>query len=88
MSHFTRLCNNLDVLLSTYQKEIVVTENNDDNNNQGYGYLSSGRKRKHILKDGRIIKEGLSFSISKAKTIPYFYIYDQNEERLLQNLIY
>lgn len=69
----------LDNLLYKFKGDIVSTEHNPYNQS-GYGYLASGRCNTHILKDGSYIKEGLSFSSSKASSVTYFYHYSKDGE--------
>ena len=68
----------IEVQLKPFLADIVFTEERQ-RNSQGYGYLSSGRSNTHFLKDGTYIEEGLSFSPSKAATIPYFNRYDAQD---------
>ena len=71
-AYTTKIENKIDSVLAKFKNQITETET-PSFNNQGYGYLSSGRKNIHRLNDGTYITEGLSFSPSKAATIGYCY---------------
>lgn len=75
-AHTKRIVDKIESALGKFKAEIIQTEK--PFNNQGYGYLSSGRKNIHRLKDGTFISEGLSFSASKAQSVGYFYHKDAN----------
>jgi hypothetical protein len=77
--YINNLNKKLDILLSKFKDDIVSTEHNPYNQS-GYAYLASGRCNTHLLKDGSYIKEGLSFSSSKAATMPYFCHYSKDKE--------
>ena len=74
----------LDGIVAMYKVEIIKTET--PYNNQGYGFLSSGRKNEHTLKNGNVLCEGLSFSPSKAATIGYAVLMDKDGELIKQIL--
>lgn len=77
--YINNLYKKLDHLLSKFKDDIVSSEHNPYNQS-GYAYSPSGRCNTHVLKDGSYIKEGLSFSSSKAASMPYFYHYSKDGE--------
>ena len=79
--YISNLIQELENKRAPYIKYIMRSEHNE-NNNSGYAYLPSGRCNTHYLVDGRYIKEGLAFSLSKSATVSYFYVYSKDGKRL------
>lgn len=78
MSFQNKQTRKIDAVLEQFRSEIIKTDENP-RNNSGYAYLSSGRENTHYLKNGNTITEGLSFIPSKAATLPYLTVRNNDE---------